>query len=1084
MFKFFLDIKTRDETNKQINSECISIYKKKIDLYNTILERMNINYNKSNCLYEHKQILLNPDNLKKNDYNIKYQLVEDLTMAGELGELNAYIPNFISYLWKEPKIVYKLLLNANSKDMKESLSNFICNNFYENILSPNYIEHNLLYLITLLLNDEINNISKKKIEDPSKCLDFFLKDSSCSFILEQFHKKNDVQIFFKTILLNIIENLELSSSNKEMIFDYHILEERFINKNKNKKININIKKEDRRNPSSNLSVSYSSLSSLSDALDYESYEKNITSINSEFFKNELSNYKSNEKMIGYLLYYMDENDPVKDKYSPEFFIKKNLNDDVITREVLDEYILNYDKTINLINQLFKNLLDYLYLLPYSIKCICKIIFSLIQKKFQRFNIFHQYAFMSKFFFEKLLTPIFQNPGLGALINTFIISTTTVKNLELISKVINTFTLGKLYTRNKEEESYTPFNNYFISKMPDLITFYEEITKVELPSFIENFINAKLPEDFEYNYFKENPEEEIYHKSTIFTIEDLSLLIELMDKSKKSIFPNNNKNEELIKLQKTFEKLSSRKSKDLIKKLKIKVEHEIIDVPVYNKKKKTIKEYRKENGRKIIKYYLISELSLNDKYSKIFNIEQKTKYFNLPELQDMKNDEDNMLNNIIKVKNFFCTILYNYRMLVKTDFEEDKIDSTIDILTELKRFMKSSNNIIDGNFPSQWFVNSLLDYLNIIPKNLVEDNCEALIIEIQKEVNKAIKNLNFEDLSVLIDRIKFATRGKIYFENAQNLIIDINLNKKAQSIVENEIIEVEILIKFNEKEKELIIEPPKKNEKHLNYLDNIFDEPKKKPSKICNTIKLFTKNFPDLIKYQKFYKTNILNIEKELKVPQKLNNYFKMIKEYIRNNMNITDEKEFLNINNKIDDYIMEKLYDKLFPKDLNETDGKIIEKCEKLSWVEPKHFINGNNNYVYDSFLPDLTNYLMLVTKEKSVRKKLINAKLIFQCMNNLGQFNGEGAFGIDDQMKILNYAFIKAKPSHMFANCEYLKLFIGNKDGGIEGQNLAELEAICQHVIDLNAEDLNGIDEKEFIDNCCKSLSRISSHYDLEMVI
>ena len=1040
---------------------------------------MNINYNKSNSLYEHKQILLNPDNLKKNDYNIKYQLVDDLTKESDLGELNAYIPNFISYLWKEPKIFSKLLLNANTKDMKENLSNFICNNFYENILSPNYIEHNLLYLITLLLNEEINNISKKKIEDPSKCLDYFLKDSSCSFILEQFHKKNDVQIFFKTILLNIIENLELSSSNKEMIFDYNILEEEFINKNKNKK-NIR-KKDERRNRNSNISFSYSS---FSDTFDFESYEKNITSINAEFFKNELSKYKSNEKMIGYLLYYMDENDPIKDKYSPEFFIKKNLEDDDITREVIDEYVLNYDKTINLINKLFKNLLDYLYLLPYSIKCICKIIFSLIQKKFHRFNIFHQYAFMSKFFFEKLFTPIFQNPGLGALINTFIISTTTIKNLELISKVINTFTLGKLFVRNKEEESYTPFNNYFISKMPDLISFYEGITKVELPSFIENFINGKLPEDFEYNYFKENPEEEIYHKSAVFTIEDLSLLIELMEKNKKSIFPSNNTNIELIKLQKTFEKLSNKKNKDLIKKLKNNIEYEIIDVPVYHKKKKTIKEYRKENGRKIIKYYLVSELSLNDKYSKIFNIEQKTKYFNLPELQDMKNNEDNMLNNIIKVKNFLCTILYNYRMLVKTDFEEDKIDSTIDILTELKRFMKSSNNIIDGNFPSQWFVNSLLDYLNIIPKNLVEDNCESLINEIQNEVNKAIKNLNFEDLSLIIDKMKFATRGKIYFENAQNLIIDINANKKAQSIIEKEIIEVEILIKYNEKEKELIIEPPKKNEKHLNYLDNIFEEPKKKPSKLCNTIKIFTKNFPDLIKYQNFYKTNVLDIEKELKVPQKLNSYFKMIKEHIRNNLNITDEKEFLNINNKIDDYIMEKLYDKLFPKDLNETDEKIFDKCEKLSWVEPKHFISGKNNYVYDSFLPDLTNYLMLVTKEKSVRKKLNYTKLIFQCMNNLGQFNGEGKFGIDDQMKILNYAFIKAKPSHMFANCEYLQLFIGNKDGGIEGQNLAELEAICQHVIDLNAKDLNGIDEKEFIDNCSNPISRISSNYDLEMVI
>ena len=40
--------------------------------------------------------------------------------------------------------------------MKDHLSNFICNNFYENILSANYIENNLLYLILLLLKEEIN----------------------------------------------------------------------------------------------------------------------------------------------------------------------------------------------------------------------------------------------------------------------------------------------------------------------------------------------------------------------------------------------------------------------------------------------------------------------------------------------------------------------------------------------------------------------------------------------------------------------------------------------------------------------------------------------------------------------------------------------------------------------------------------------------------------------------------------------------------------------------------------------------------------------------------------------------------------
>ena len=54
---------------------------------------MNINYKTSNALQEHKYNLLNPDNIKTN-YNIVYQLIEDLSRAPLLGELNAFIPNF------------------------------------------------------------------------------------------------------------------------------------------------------------------------------------------------------------------------------------------------------------------------------------------------------------------------------------------------------------------------------------------------------------------------------------------------------------------------------------------------------------------------------------------------------------------------------------------------------------------------------------------------------------------------------------------------------------------------------------------------------------------------------------------------------------------------------------------------------------------------------------------------------------------------------------------------------------------------------------------------------------------------------
>ena len=128
-------------------------------------------------------------------------------------------------------IVAKIILNASNKEMSENLSYFFCHNFYENILSPNYIEYNLLYLITLILKEEIKNIPKKSAADPIKCLDLFLNNTQSSIFLEQFQKKNDVQTFFNTILINIMQDLELSSSNKEIIFNLNNIEAKFKDKN-------------------------------------------------------------------------------------------------------------------------------------------------------------------------------------------------------------------------------------------------------------------------------------------------------------------------------------------------------------------------------------------------------------------------------------------------------------------------------------------------------------------------------------------------------------------------------------------------------------------------------------------------------------------------------------------------------------------------------------------------------------------------------------------------------------------------------------------------------------------------------------
>ena len=67
--------------------------------------------------------------------------------------------------------------------------------------------------------------------------------------------------------------------------------------------------------------------------------------------------------------------------------------------------------------------------------------------------------------------------------------------------------------------------------------------------------------------------------------------------------------------------------------------------------------------------------------------------------------------------------------------------------------------------------------------------------------------------------------------------------------ETENIEVEIFFKYNEKNKEFNIELP--NDNNWNFLDSIFEDSKKKPFKVCKTIKMFTKHFPNLLKYQDY-----------------------------------------------------------------------------------------------------------------------------------------------------------------------------------------------------------------------------------------
>ena len=182
-----LFIKTSSETLKSIENECREIYKKKLEVF-TQLQRFS----------------------RKEKEVRKYFLVDDETQKKNLKQLYNYIPKFLLYLWDEPKIIVKLLQNSNLKDIKNHLAPLIINNFYENILSVNYIEENFLYILCLLLKDEINQLNSTS--DVQK----FLQETPCGCLLDQLIHKNDIKSYFKIIIQNIVENIEINCSEKEM----------------------------------------------------------------------------------------------------------------------------------------------------------------------------------------------------------------------------------------------------------------------------------------------------------------------------------------------------------------------------------------------------------------------------------------------------------------------------------------------------------------------------------------------------------------------------------------------------------------------------------------------------------------------------------------------------------------------------------------------------------------------------------------------------------------------------------------------------------------------------------------------------
>ena len=937
------------------------------------------------------------------------------------------------------------------------------NNFYENILSSSFIEDNLMYVITMILTDEIQNI-----ESP-KDFDKFLDDTSCGYFLKELNFKMDVKNFYKIIMENLVESLENMSSSKIINFNVKKIQDDFIKM----KESVEEKYQKTGEKSSIIDNDFFRLNFLSD------FERELAkTTNDDSFNDQIKSSKRKELFNSYLpdvtkdeiQKKMEENkgnegmkeycDQLIKQYEKDSKIFSNDNflanifQSEVAKEVLALYQLDFFKVVKIIDELFSSLTNNMYLIPYSVKCICKIITILVKKKFKNITILQRNILLSKFFFETLFLPAFKDPKFGSFINNFIISGATIQNLETISEIIHKLISFSFIKGDEDNGDFTPFNRYFLNKMPKVFNFFENISKVKLPNFIEKIINGNPDKNIIYNYFNENEEEIIFHRSICFSLDNIVCLLNNMDACKDIIFQDKSTNELKITFEKVFYS-----NREIIQELEKKEEFEITQL---GKKKKNKQE------KKILNFFLFNKLLINDKYKNLFKMNQDKPNFSLKELDSTEKEEDIKKNNIIKVKNLLSGLLYNYRNLVKTDFDEGTTVNTNKILIELKKFMKSSNFVIDGSIPSEWYVDSLLECLKSLPPDLRNNDYENLYNTLINEVSNAMKNLDFETLSFCLGKVKFANRGKIYYENLKKEIIEIELNEKVQAIIENTIIPVTITM--NSKEKEIKIEKGK-SIKEIPFFDIFKGDSEER--KTCSTIESFGNKFPniDMARKNNFPETQLFEYEEELNLTEELNNYFNIIKEHLVKRMNYNEsQSEFETILNKIYDYVMEKIYEKIYPSEPFIEDNLIFAQCILVSWVEPQHLIKGRNNYIFDSFLPDVINYFEKIEKEKSPRKKLENMVNIFVSIENVVKFNGDNKdIGVDDQLPILNYAFIKAHPFPMYTNCKYMELFLGSKKYRLEGNYLTQLFTICKFIENLSAKDLFDVSEEKFKNNCSK---------------
>ena len=211
---------------------------------------------------------------------------------------------------------------------------------------------------------------------------------------------------------------------------------------------------------------------------------------------------------------------------------------------------------------------------------------------------------------------------------------------------------------------------------------------------------------------------------------------------------------------------------------------------------------------------------------------------------------------------------------------------------------------------------------------------------------------------------------------------------------------------------------------------------------------------------------ILDIEEKSKTPEAINDYFSVMGGLMKKDNIIKrfNKDEVDNIKYDLENYILSKMYNKLFPFELTKADVFFYRKCKRLGFIRPENvvsdrkIINENLWKLAIPFLDDIDDKLTPLDKIKSI------AKAFEIVQNSINFSSGKDELGVDDVIKPLIYIVIKAKPRNICSNYQYCELYLNSDLAKKQyGVILSQIGLIIECIKRMKHDDLIGVSEEQF---------------------